>query len=238
MSNKVNRKPLKTWDTIGAVGNTAPFPLEEQAAIKGETIGQAEEYFAKAGRILEAYGKDYPICEISKKDYINLLSHLSKTMWKIKSSSPVFEGLEKKEFKAKMLKTEDITVSIPEVGLLQVKTPLLHPNQYAGAYLTAQSIDNAIREFIKKTPVHYPQNKKMVLVFRRFVNNSAKNIVDNDNYEQRRVTNTIANIFGISDAYDSMFFFYSAKVVEIGDECSLITLLTAEEFTQNAELFI
>lgn len=236
------KKALKNWanteNKTGAAEEAAPSFILAPDVPKGEEIGKAEEFVSKTQKIMAAYGNDYPICEMSRKDYINMLSYLSKAMWKIKSSSPVFEGPEKEDFKAKMLKTEDIRVRAPEIGLLEIKTPLLHPNQYAGAYLTAQSIENAIREFIKETPIEYPDDKKMVLVFRRFVNNSAKNIVDNDNYEQRRVTNTIANIFGISDAFDSMFFFYSAKIVEVGDECSMITLLTADEFAENAKIFI
>ena len=232
-------KKFKVWKNTSSEVFSALEINNETDPSKTEKIKHIRTVLNKAEKALSFYDKNCPVSEMAQDDYETVLSSITKALWKFKGAAPVYEDAQFVELSnTSKLDSQDVLISIPSCGIVEIKTPLLYPNQFAGAYLTAQTIENELRKFVQERKILIPSTHKLVLVFERYVSDTFKGVSDNDNYEQRRITNSIANVFGVSDAYDSMFFFYSAKRVEKDERCSKITLLTAEDFAHNTSLFL
>jgi hypothetical protein len=245
MYQKHNPDPVargwKVWDTDklqqeGSAERTAGpsfVPVNEN-----ESTGECERLAIRSAKAFAKYGETSSIGEMSGSDYLAALSACVRLVWKLKSCPAAVQD-EKEPADVSAPQDAMAVIDVPEGYLLRIKTPLLYSGKYSGAYLSANFIDDAIKKYQEKNgPLTVPGHAPLVMVFERYVTKNMNKICDNDNYEQRRVTNTIANALGVSDAFDSMAFFYTTKRTRAENAFSVVSLLTRDQYAAHCRDFI
>ncbi len=217
-----------------AVKTAGLSSLEEYAG--RETLGDVQKLIAKAERNVGFYSASSFVDEMTLGDYVSLLSDIVRLHWKIKSSPPLSKEAAQPENGNSV---DNVEVDAPEGYLLRIKTPLLYGGKYSGAYLSAAMVEDAIKGYEEqKGKIVIPPQEPLVMVFSRYISSANRQICDNDNYDQRRVTNSVAGALGVSDAYDTMAFFYHAKNIGGGEGYSVVSLLTQKEYVKHISDFV
>ena len=235
----------KKWDdkasdnTVGHIDKTIR-PISNNIETQ-ETISAIKKLVSKMQKVLERYSESSPLQDMISIDNETLLSCLTRMLWKIKAVASLNDVIPQEttyqDKEATSIK--DVIVSTPNGYILQVKLPLLYGKQFPGAYLTAALVEDAIKEYQKKDGmIVIPKNEQLVMIFERHIADKKEQVCDNDNYEQRRVTNAIANVLNVSDAYDTMAFYYCAKIVHtLQSSCSIVSVMTQKEFCNHVTDF-
>ena len=105
-----------------------------------------------------------------------------------------------------------VTAVPVEHGIVRLLLPPLVSQKYAGGYNIYLATKAAMEKFKNEHGLEDVIGKKLVLMYRRFTTDfDTSTMLDNDNWECKRVTNAIAEVLQYSDSIDHFSMVYTTS---------------------------